>query len=260
MTVALALPGISRERHVFERNLITRGDHHSGLAAVGWYKLARNAAPHDPAPAIKLAAALWGQGSREEAVQVLTRYKAPEALVLRGQYLVQLERYDEAETALKAAGGQRDAGYWLGVALAEQGRVDEAINVLQPPGSIMDDFGGGPLSALEDELVLGHVSHRPVSAEQVAIRYAKLGMIRSAQRVLADNHVSSASSWLLRVQLDQARLKPNQQEIELDYEQALAADPSNSDVASKLWAIATQNKDTAELQKLDQLKELLPSR
>src|SRR5439155_19122277 len=116
--------------------------------------------------------------------------------------------------------------HWLGVALAEEGKTREAYEVLgsHPSNTVFEP--SIPYVLLQQELRIRPGSPEFSNPEVAAGEYAKQGMIRSAQRVLADNHVSSASSWVLRAQLDQARIKINWQEVEADYQQALAADPS----------------------------------
>lgn len=265
--ISFAWPALSDARHAFERSLMTKGDRQPGLTGAAWYQLAHDLAPRDPAPGMKLAERLWQQGSGEAAVSVLARYKAPQAQVLRGQYLVRLERFDEAEAILRpvegyVGGGYNDGSYWLGVALAEQGKVTQAINTFEPPGSMVLVYRTSRVGLLENEVGLAHpnADQGQMSAEEIADGYASNGMIRSAQRVLAANHVTSASSWILRAQLDQALVKVNWQEVEADYQQALAADPTNTEVRQALRQAATRNNDKAELQKLDELESLLPAR
>lgn len=263
--ISFAWPSLSDARHAAERGLMAKGDRQAGLAGAAWYQLAHDLAPRDPAPGMKLAGRLWQQGSGEAAVSVLDRYKAPQAQVLRGQYLVRLERFDEAEAILRplggyVGGGDLDANHWLGVALAEQGKVKEALEVFgrHPANEIYEPTLLFVL--LQQELGTGPVEPQFSNPEVVAGAYAGQGMIRSAQRVLAANHVSSASSWILRAQLDQALVKVNWQEVEADYQQAVAADPTNADVRKALRQVADRNGDKEELQKLDQLEALLPAR
>lgn len=268
--ITLAWPVIANARHGAERSLIAQGDRQRGLAALAWYQAAHDLAPRDPSPGIKLAQRLWQQGSGEAAVNVLAPYKAPEAAVLRGQYLVRLERFDDAERVLRPLEGGSGPGEWPGkwpearnwmaVALAEQGKVQEAATTMEPPGVEILAYRESPLGLLQEELRLHSPYHDPgqLSPEGIADGYAKWGMIRSAQRVLADNHVTSASSWMLRGKLDQAVVKVNWQTVESDYQQALAADPSSAEVRAALRQVAQHNGDKAQLQNLDELEKLLP--
>lgn len=263
--MALSWPAVTDARHGLEHRLVRQGDREHGLAAVAWYRTARDVAPHDPAVVLRLAPALWGQGSGEEAASVLARYKAPQAVVLRGRYLVRLERFDEAERILRpvegyVGGGDLDANYWLGVALAEQGKVRQALEVFgrHPANQIFEP--NLPFILLQQEMGIGSRIQPFSSPEAIADAYAGQGMIRSAQRVLANNHVTSASSWLLRGQLDQAAVQVNWQEVEADYQQAIAADPTSQEAMRQLRAAARRNGDTAELVRLDQLKQALPQR
>jgi len=269
--LALSWSQVTTGRHQLAHWLEGQGSGKSGPVQLAWYELAHAATVNDPTIGLALAQAQNSQGAVGGAEATLSAYPSyPPAAVLRAQLLIRQHRYAEAAQVLQPVTGQSpQVAYWQAVALAEQGKLTDAIAALQGStdpsnlllGQLLQLVAGKPVNtALSAPEAAKTLAFAQQSNTALALSLYRLGLLSTSERVLAGIASPSVVDWQLRATIALAQPTPDRAVAEQAYWQALLLEPTNSSLRANVLVLATELKDQSMVNQVNTLVDQLPTR